>query len=57
MQPREALLKYAKVGEDNPQWTAGVWLGSLFQSNLRQSDGDGRLFVDIDVMMAFLNSA
>jgi len=57
MQPREALLKYAKVGEDNPQWTTGVWLGSLFQSNLRQSDGDGRLFVDIDVMMAFLNSA
>jgi hypothetical protein len=26
MQPREALLKFAKVGEDNPQWTAGVWL-------------------------------
>lgn len=35
MQPREALLKYAKVGEEDPQWTAGVWLVRIFKSNLR----------------------
>ena len=23
LQPREALLKYAKLGEEDPQWTAG----------------------------------
>lgn len=25
-QPREALLKYAKVGDEDLQWTAGMWL-------------------------------
>ena len=25
VQPREALLKYAKIGEEDPQWTAGEW--------------------------------
>lgn len=29
-QPREALLKYAKVGEEDLQWTAGVWSLRLF---------------------------
>lgn len=24
-QPREALLKYAEVGENDPQWTAGEY--------------------------------
>ena len=29
-QPREALLKYAKAGDEDLQWTAGVWLLRLF---------------------------
>lgn len=56
-QPREALLKYAKSGDEDLQWTAGVWPIRFFSQNSRLSDGDGCLFVRVDTVMAILNSA
>ena len=29
LQPREALLKYAKMGEEDPQWTAGACMNGF----------------------------
>jgi hypothetical protein len=56
LQPREALLKYAKVGEEDPQWTGGVYPFHFFSRTGGNLMGNGCLFV-IVVMMVLLNSA
>jgi hypothetical protein len=54
LQPREALLKYAKVGDEDPQWTGGVCPFRFFSQTRGNLMGIGCLFVVVDVVMVII---